>query len=197
MDVGGMEGQHGGGGYGSRSKKDPGGGGSSTGAPEGTILEFFKYTANLKNGTGGGPNMVEDIATNEKEDMELRGRECTMVEGDVTNGNNGTDDGGRGRNMVEHGMSDENDGGGHSTLNGMTTILKWRTMMSNAPTRGKMLNSVKFKKKKPTKGKGAKSRSGRDTNSKGSVSSQLLFSSWISNEGGGTPRGITTPKDAK
>ena len=137
--------------------------------------------------------MVEDVATSEKEDMELRRRKCTMVEDGVTNGNNGMDDEGRGRNMVEHGMSNENDGGGHCVLNGMTTILKWRTMMSNAPTRGKILNSVK----KPTKGKGAKSRSGRVPDSNGSVSSQLLFSSWILNEGGGTPRGITTPKDAK
>ena len=141
--------------------------------------------------------MVEDVATSEKEDMEPWRRKCTMVEDGVTNGNNGMDDKGRGRNMVEHGMSNENDGGGHCVLNGMTTILKWRTMMSNAPTRGKIQNSVKFKKKKPTKGRGAKSRSGRDTYSKESVSSQLLLSSYFGQEVRGTPGGVKETNDAK
>ena len=139
--------------------------------------------------------MVEDIATYEKDDMDPQRRRSKMVEEGVTDGNNGTDDEGRGRNMVEHGMSNENDGGGHTALNGMTTILKWKTMMSTKPTRGRILDSVKFKKKKPTKGRGAKSRSGRDSQSKKSDSSQLLLSSWFSRDGRGTPRGIPTPKD--
>ena len=140
--------------------------------------------------------MVEDVAIIEKDDMEPQGRECTKVEDGVTTSKNGMDDDDCGRKKVEHGMSHENDGGGHTALNGMTTILKWKTMMSNKPTRGKILDSVKFKKKKPTKGRGAKSRSGRDSQSKKSDSSQLLFSSWFSREGRGTPRGISTPKDA-
>ena len=97
--------------------------------------------------------------------------------------------------MVEDCKTNENDGGGHSGLNDMTTILKWRTMMSKVPTRGRIQDSVKFKKKKPAKKRGAKS--GRvPYSNKGSVSSQLLFSSWISKEGGRTPRGIPRPKDA-
>ena len=141
---------------------------------------------------------MEDNVTTENDGTDLRRRGCKLVEDGVTTGNDGTDGSRRGRSMVEDGITNENDGGGHEGLNGMTTILKWRTMMSKLPTRGTILNSAKFKKKKkPAKGKGAKSRSGRVPDSNGSVSSQLLFSSWILNEGGGTPRGITTPIDAK
>ena len=99
--------------------------------------------------------------------------------------------------MVEDRKTNENDGGGPSGLNGMTTILKWRTMMTKVPTKGKIQDSVKFKKKKPAKKRGAKSGSGRVPYcNTGSVSSQLIFSSWISKEGGRTPRGIPRPKDA-